>query len=88
VESSLEFIIHKHAGHSDSVALVVHGDYLDQSINYLMGVKRRKGSYQSPWAANWVCHNSSVSRIDINHDARNVIYLNRIDHLPAEYITW
>jgi len=88
VESSIESLVLQHGNTNHSVALVVHGDYLDQSINYLMNVPRKTENYQTPWVANWVFHNTSVSRIDIHGSARNVIYLNKIDHLPTEYITW
>ncbi|MGI9316400.1 MAG: histidine phosphatase family protein, partial [bacterium] len=88
VESSLESIIDRHRSDEDRVIMVVHGDYIDQCINYLMGVPRKNENYQSPWVANWVLHNTSISRIDIKDDARNVVYLNRIDHLPSEHVTW
>lgn len=88
VAEALESIIKQHQHSNNSVALVVHGDFLDQSINYLMNVPRTPANYRSPWVANWVFHNTSVSRIDITDKARNVIYLNRIDHLPAEFVTW
>jgi len=88
VEQSLESIISRHNNSDDSIALVVHGDYLDQCINYLMQVPRKAMNYETPWVANWVFHNTSVSRVDIQQNARNVVYLNRIDHLPSEHVTW
>ena len=72
----------------DHVAMVVHGDFLDQFVNELMGVVRHQPNYDSHWVGNWTFHNTSISRIDFLQDAASVIYLNRTDHLPNELITW
>jgi len=72
----------------ENVALVAHGDFIDQFINELMGVDRHAHNYANHWVANWAFHNTSISRIDFVDGAHNVIYLNRIDHLPTELITW
>jgi broad specificity phosphatase PhoE len=88
VETSLDEIQALH-GHTDhSVAMVVHGDYIDQCINHMMGVERIPVNYKNAWVANWVFHNTSISRIDIVNGSRNVVYLNRIDHLPVDLVTW
>ncbi len=82
-------IRHAHESTNDVVALVVHGDFIDQFINELMNVDRKAENYAGGnWYANWVSNNTSISRIDFNKGAHNVIYLNRIDHLPAELVTW
>jgi 2,3-bisphosphoglycerate-dependent phosphoglycerate mutase len=78
----------RHAGNDDCIAMIVHGDFIDQFVNELMGVVRHEHNYQSDWAANWTFHNTSISRIDFVGDSHNVVYLNRIDHLPAELVTW
>ncbi|MDH3448134.1 MAG: histidine phosphatase family protein [Gammaproteobacteria bacterium] len=76
------------AGSDECIALVVHGDFLDQFVNELMGVDRHRHNYQNHWVANWAFHNTSISRIDFVDGAHNVVYLNRIDHLPNELVTW
>ena len=78
----------RHLETNDHVAMVVHGDFIDQFVNELMGVVRHSANYTSPWIANWAFHNTSISRIDFRGDAQTVLYLNRIDHLPPELITW
>ncbi len=88
MQSVVENIKHKHAESDDCVAMVAHGDFIDQFINELMGVTRHANNYQSDWVANWTFHNTSISRIDIVNGSHNVLYLNRIDHLPAELVTW
>ena len=76
------------AGSDDNVAMVVHGDFIDQFVNELMGVVRHQPNYDNHWVANWTFHNTSISRIDFVQGAHNVVYLNRIDHLDNELITW
>jgi len=79
---------HRHANSDDCIAMVAHGDFIDQFINELMAVPRHNNNYQGDWVANWVFHNTSISRIDFVNDSFNIVYLNRIDHLSAELITW
>ncbi|MGB0383740.1 MAG: histidine phosphatase family protein [Ardenticatenaceae bacterium] len=81
-------ILNRHAGTEDSVALVAHGRFIDQFVNQLMGVERHPNNYATPWKVNWAFHNTSISRIDFAMDCTLVIYLNRIDHLSADLITW
>ncbi len=78
-----------HYLHTDiCVAMVVHGDLIDQFINELVGLKRNPTAYQSPWGGMWSSHNASISRIDFKGDGPTLIYFNRIDHLPADLVTW
>jgi 2,3-bisphosphoglycerate-dependent phosphoglycerate mutase len=88
VNQSLANINSRHGHTDDSVGMVVHGDYIDQCINALMDVERQPQNYNKAWVANWVFHNTSVSRIDLVSGSRHVVYLNRIDHLPAGLVTW
>ncbi len=88
VRSVVENIRSNHAHTDDCIAMVVHGDFKDQFINELMGVHRHENNYDSDWEANWTFHNTSISRIDFIQGSHNVVYLNRIAHLPVELITW
>ncbi len=71
-----------------NVALVAHGDFIDQFVNQLTGVVRHPTNYANQWRNNWVFHNTSISRIDFVDGAFQVVYLNRIDHLTPELVTW
>lgn len=88
VDRSVEDLLTRHGGTDDAVALVTHGDYIDQFVNVVMGRGREAANYRDGREATWVFHNTSISRIDIMDNARTVIYLNRVDHLPAELVTW
>ena len=88
IRSVVEDIRSKHAHTDNCVAMVVHGDFMDQFINELMGTPRHDHNYAGDWVSNWTFHNTSISRIDFIQGSHTVVYLNRIDHLPAELITW
>lgn len=76
------------AAQEECVALIAHGDFIDQFVNELMGVARHRHNYENHWVANWTFHNTSISRVDFVNGSHNVVYLNRIDHLPNELVTW
>ncbi len=78
----------RHGDSDAAVAMVTHSDFIDQFINELMGVERHHHNYQNDWVANWSFHNTSISRIDFVNGSHTVVYLNRIDHLPVELVTW
>jgi 2,3-bisphosphoglycerate-dependent phosphoglycerate mutase len=88
VKSVVAAVKQEHAQQDDTIAMVAHGDFIDQFVNELMAVPRHHGNYQSDWVANWTFHNTSISRIDFYGAAHNVIYLNRVDHLPLDLISW
>jgi 2,3-bisphosphoglycerate-dependent phosphoglycerate mutase len=78
----------RHADTGDCVAMVVHGDLLDQLINELVGARRHPENYSNHWVANWACHNTSITRVDYVSGSRMVVYTNRLQHLPPELVTW
>ncbi len=78
----------RHGGTDDHVALVIHGDLIDQLVNEFTGLPRRPENYAHHWVANWAFHNTSITRIDADAGARVVVYTNRAQHLPADLITW
>ena len=76
------------SGGDECVAMIAHGDFIDQFVNELMGVDRHAHNYANHWVANWTFHNTSISRFDFIDGSHNVVYLNRIDHLPNELVSW
>jgi 2,3-bisphosphoglycerate-dependent phosphoglycerate mutase len=76
------------ADSDEHIAMISHGDFIDQFVNELMGVDRHRHNYDNHWVANWTFHNTSISRVDFVDGARNIVYLNRIDHLQNPLVTW
>jgi len=78
----------RHADTDDCVAMVIHGDLIDQLVNELTGAGRHPENYANYWDANWVFHNTSITRIDFISGSRVIVYTNRLQHLPPELVTW
>lgn len=78
----------RHGGTDDCIAIVIHGDLIDQLINELTGATRHSDNYDNHWVANWAFHNTSVTRIDYVNESRAVVYTNQFQHLPPELLTW
>lgn len=78
----------RHGGTDDCIALVSHGDTIDQIVNELTGAVRRPADYASHWFANWAFLNTSVTRIDYVGASRAIVYTNQTHHLPSDLITW
>ena len=78
----------RHGDTDDHVAMVVHGDLLDQLVNEVIGAERRAANYTNHWVANWAFHNTSITRVDYIDGSRTVVYTNRLQHLPPELVTW
>lgn len=78
----------RHLGSDDQVAMIIHGDLIDQLINEFTGLGRHVDNYATHWVANWAVHNTSITRIDFDAGSRVVVYTNRIQHLGPELVTW
>ena len=78
----------RHADSDDCVAMVTHGDLIDQLVNELTGAGRHPENYASHWDANWAFHNTSITRIDFISGSRVIVYTNRLQHLAPELVTW
>ena len=84
----MPFFEERHDGTNDCIALVTHGDTIDQIVNELTGAARRSVDYSSHWCANWVFLNTSVTRIDYVGGSRAIVYTNQTEHLPSNLVTW
>lgn len=78
----------RHADTDDCVAMVIHGDLIDQLVNELTGAVRHSDNYDNHWVANWAFHNTSITRIDFVSGSRAIVYTNQLQHLPPELVTW
>lgn len=88
MKAVVDDIKRRHSHSEDCVAMVVHGDFIDQFVNEITGMPRHPKNYQSKWVANWAFHNTSITRIDFIADAQVVVYTNRLAHLPASLVSW
>jgi 2,3-bisphosphoglycerate-dependent phosphoglycerate mutase len=84
----VEDVERRHGDTDDCVAMVIHGDLLDQYLNELTGAERLTENYSRHWVGNWAFHNTSITRIDYVAGSRSIVYTNRLQHLPPELVTW
>ncbi|MBI3943860.1 MAG: histidine phosphatase family protein [Chloroflexi bacterium] len=74
-------ILRGRAAHDEQIALVSHGDFIDDLLKALLR--------QPPGRHHYYYHfNTALSRLDFHADGHlEVIYMNRVEHLPSELIS-
>lgn len=77
----------RHGQTNDRVALVTHGGFSFALYSALFGLTSPIESVGQPMYTWFGTHNTSLSRLDFGPDNYNLMYLNRVDHLPADLIT-
>jgi 2,3-bisphosphoglycerate-dependent phosphoglycerate mutase len=67
----------------DRVGLVSHGTFIDTLLKALTSNLPGSAFYYNHW-------NTAITRIDFTTDQREmrIRYINRVDHLPTELVTW
>lgn len=72
----------RHAGTSDRVGLVTHGDFYHHLLAAILNIPPADGS--NGW---FYLNNLGISRLDFRAQGLRVMYLNRADYLPASLVT-
>ncbi|MCA9932421.1 MAG: histidine phosphatase family protein [Ardenticatenaceae bacterium] len=70
----------------DQVAIITHGGFFTAVVRTLLGfstLEKREGENRIWLHAN----NTSITRLDFDDDHVELVYLNRLDHLPTHLIT-
>lgn len=73
-------------GPADRVAIITHGGFFVAILRSIMGfatLENREGESRLWLNAN----NTSITRLDFREEQIELVYLNRIDHLPTHLIT-
>ncbi len=76
-----EYITRKHADHNHVIALVSHQGFFNHFFFGLLGQVRPPRFW-------FTLNNVSITCIDITEEDVNAVYINRLDHLRPELITW
>jgi len=73
-------LMERHGRTDDRVAVISHGGF----YNHLLAA-----IFQLPPASNcrFVINNAAVTRIDFSDERVDVVYMNRVEFLPAELVT-
>ncbi len=84
----LEALVERHGSGDDRVAVVSHAGFYHAVLRALLGLPSAfPRPDDGPTAVYFGLNNAAVTRIDIQQERRAIVYLNRLDHLPAELIT-
>ena len=81
----LDELQQRHNG-DDRVAIVTHGGFFVAVLRTLFGFATldNEESENRIWLH---AHNTSITRLDFSEGRVDLLYLNRLDHLPTELIT-
>mgnify|MGYP005845911599 CR=1 FL=1 len=76
----LEELLKRHGGSDDRVGVISHGGFYNRMMNALLRMSSRDGLW-------FTINNCAITRIDFYEGEVSVIYTNRTDFLPDEWIT-
>lgn len=77
----------RHGNTDDHVAIVSHGAFFDALYGNLMKTRFTHPSIEANSYIWFTVNNTSISRINFKDDYINLIYVNRVAHLPPHLIT-
>jgi 2,3-bisphosphoglycerate-dependent phosphoglycerate mutase len=84
----LDALVERHGADDDRIAVVSHAGFYHAVLRAILGLPsaypvEENGNLPVFFGLN----NAGITRIDFREDRRAIVYLNRLDHLPAELIT-
>ncbi len=76
----LRDLLNRHGGTDDRVAAVSHGSFYNYFLSAVLEWPRKDGYW-------FGMHNTAITRIDFHQDRITLVYSNRFEHLPPEWVT-
>lgn len=73
-------LMERHGGTPDRVAVVSHGGFCNYVMSVFFDVPRREHQW-------FLMNNAAITRIDFDADQTVLVYANRTDFMPDEWIT-
>jgi 2,3-bisphosphoglycerate-dependent phosphoglycerate mutase len=73
-------LLARHGGTDHRVALVSHGGFYNHILAQVLGLLHPERHW-------FVLNNTAITRLDFGETAVDVVYMNRVDHLPRELIS-
>ena len=81
MEKVINFLMENHYDQEDKVAIITHGRSGSILISTVLGMPPDRDY------ARFGQNNCGISLIRISSDVTRLVFLNRIDHMPLEYVT-
>jgi 2,3-bisphosphoglycerate-dependent phosphoglycerate mutase len=73
-------LLERHGGTDDRVAVVSHGGFYNFILAELLGTRAEEGFW-------FGINNTGVTRLNFEEEGVELVYANRLEHLPAELIS-
>lgn len=83
----LHDLLARHGGTEDRVAVISHGGFFQDLLNLLLNTTLPTPHLPAPLPVWFGINNCAITRIDFMAEYVGLVYLNRVDFLPAELIT-
>lgn len=80
-------LLDRHGDTNDRVAIITHGGFAYALLGTLLHFTKKNEELDVPRHVWFMKNNTSISRVDFGPDYLNLLYMNRVDHLPTELIT-
>jgi len=80
-------LLDRHGNTEDRVAIVTHAGFSYSLLQTLTQFSSHNEALDVPRRVHFTKNNTAVSRINFGDDHVNIVYTNRLQHLPAELIT-
>jgi 2,3-bisphosphoglycerate-dependent phosphoglycerate mutase len=77
----------RHGQSGDRVAMVTHAGFFQTLMNLVLDYTRLNQVGDMEKYIWFAMNNASITRLDVMEDRIRLVYLNRLDHMPAELIT-
>ncbi len=86
-QTFLTELIGRHGGSDDRVAIFTHGGFFQALMRLLLGFPATNNHFGHQ-TETWVhINNTAVTRLNFDDKSISLVYLNRLEHLPAHLIT-
>ena len=76
----IHWLMERHGGSADAVVMISHGAFFNYFMTELLGMT-------TPYQGWFVVNNTGVTRVDVDSEGKYIIFVNRIDHLPVEWVS-
>lgn len=73
-------LLERHGDSQDRVAIISHGGFYNDFLAALLNLPRTGGVW-------FRLNNAAITRIDFLGDRTGLVYMNRMDYLPTDFIT-
>lgn len=77
---ALEWLLARHSGQDDRIALFSHGAFYNYFVTAMSGLDQRL----SLWLD---LNNCAISRFDVRSEGISLVYHNKVDYLPTDWVS-